>query len=225
MIDDCAVAVDLAILLETPDVLAIRQTIAAVRPELTYESDSFRAALLLLVGPGFGFNVDRMAGRTACPRLFVAVCTRRLFDNGVWEHSGAAYAWTSPDDERFWNDVDVATGKLCRRRSPAGRIEWAAPGEWKKKYDYTGDSDAALAVTYICDHEFAPTENTLPAIERPAPDRSKPARARVKVTRAAGQIGLRPQLAAAEPAPSETHFVTNHPLESGVQLFPHAQWL
>jgi hypothetical protein len=224
IMNDCVVAVDLVTLMEAPDVLAIRQTIAAIRPWLDNDSDSFRAAVLLLVGPALGFNIDRMAGRTRCPRLFVAVSTRRLFDNGVWEHDGGVYAWSSPDDDRFWNDVEVATGRLCRRRGPRGEIQWAAPGEWNKRYYYTSDDNNALAITYICDTEGAAKELLVPSIEQlPTPRSTR--KNSMAVGKPADRLSVHPPLAAAEQVTNINPLVNHGATSSEVQLFPDAQWL
>ena len=110
-----------------------------------------RAAVLLLAGPALNFNIDRMAGRTGMPRAFVAACTRRLFDNGIWEHAGPVYTWKTPADEDFWRDVAVGEGNMHRRRGQNGQIEWAEPGVWKKEYVLARDVIAPLAISYACD--------------------------------------------------------------------------
>ncbi|MGH7461364.1 MAG: hypothetical protein ACREMA_10090, partial [Longimicrobiales bacterium] len=109
----------------------------------------FRAALLLLIGPGVGFNIDRIACRAQMPRSVVAACTRRLFDNGVWHPDGPVYTWQAPDDRLFWSDVGVAEGRLCRRTDRLGRIEWADAGEWHKAYDFGGPKVPSLSVDYL----------------------------------------------------------------------------
>lgn len=157
-----------------PNVPAIRQTIARIRPELAEDSLSFRAAVLLLVGPALKFNVDRMAGRTNCPRAIAAACARRLFDNGVWQADGSVYTWKRPDDEHFWNDVAVAEGKLCRRTDRYGCIEWAPPGAWRKAYDF-GAADPALTVSYLADGETVRPVKTQVETAQAKPARAQPA--------------------------------------------------
>lgn len=169
------VAAELEAFLTTPDVRAIRKTLSQIRPELKQDNIRFRAAVLLLAGPGFRFNIDRMAGRTQTPRALVAACTRRLFDNGVWQPDGALYAWMSPDDPQFWDDVGVAEGRLCRRLDELGRIEWAPAGVWRKAYAFGGDRSPKLFIEYAPVHGVvrAPEneiEQAVTPTERTAPD-------------------------------------------------------
>lgn len=151
MFNHCVEAGDIARVLEIPDMVAIRATLCSIRPELAERPETLRAATLLLAGPSLGFNIDRMTGRSGAPRAFVAACTRRLFDNGVWEHGGAVYTWSTPDDDAFWRDAAVAEGQLCRRRDGLGRIEWAEPGAWKKHYDFSAEAVESLAIRYVSD--------------------------------------------------------------------------
>lgn len=98
----------------------------------------FRAAVLLLAAVEYGRNIDALSRRTGYPRGFVAQCARRWIDNGVWTPQGLVTEW-SPADEAsgaFWNDVAVAEGKLCRRVTAEGEIEWAPPGFWNKSYEF-----------------------------------------------------------------------------------------
>jgi hypothetical protein len=62
---------------------AIRQEIAGFRPDLSESTPTYRAAVLLLLGPQLRFNIDRLTARTRYPRAQVAACARRLFDHGV----------------------------------------------------------------------------------------------------------------------------------------------
>ncbi len=145
----CAEAIaELRAVLTTPVVPEVRRTLSQIRPELCGDSLEFRAALLLLTGPAFSFNIDRLACRTQIPRNVVAACTRRLFDNGVWQPDGPVYAWRAPDDPQFWNDVGVAEGRLCRRADRLGRIEWARAGAWRKAYEIGTADDESLTVAY-----------------------------------------------------------------------------
>lgn len=119
--------------------------------DIDASSSTFRAAVLLLAGIEYGLNIDALSHRTSYPRAFVAQCARRLIDNGVWRDGRIVSDW-SPADEAsgaFWNDVAVAEGKLCRRETADGEIEWAPPGYWNKTYDFI-DSSAGkrLGTTY-----------------------------------------------------------------------------
>lgn len=126
----------------------IRRQIAGLRPDLNEATLTFRAAVLLLLGPQLRFNIDRLSSRTRYPRGQVAACTRRLFDHGVWRPEGPDYHWSSPADPRFWSDVAVAEGQLCRRIDRMGQVEWAEPGTWTKAYDFV-TRDAALTTSYL----------------------------------------------------------------------------
>jgi hypothetical protein len=139
---------DLGAVLTTAHVPEIRMMLAEIRPELSQDSLTFRAAVLLLTGPAAAFNIDRLACRTQMPRSVVAACARRLFDNGVWHPDGPVYAWQAPDDPKFWSDVAVAEGQLCRRLDRLGRIEWASAGAWRKAYDFGTRNQVSLSVEY-----------------------------------------------------------------------------
>src|SRR5687768_6959440 len=95
---------------------ATRSDIHRARPDLTDESPELRAAVLLLLAGEIGFNVDRLVMRTRYPREFVARCTRRLVDNGVWTAGTLLAEWSSTpvDAPSFWWDVDVALGRRLR---------------------------------------------------------------------------------------------------------------
>ena len=134
-----------------PNVQDIRQTLASIRPDLAHESPTFRAAVMLMMGPALNFNVDRLAARTGVPRAQAAVFTRRWFDNGVWQHEGPVYPWCSPNEPEFWNDVAVGEGKACRRGDKIDNIEWASPGVWRKSYDFVSKLENALSVAYADD--------------------------------------------------------------------------
>jgi hypothetical protein len=214
-----------------PNVPEIRQTLARIRPELAEDSLSFRAAIFLLAGPALNFNVDRLAGRTHCPRAIAAACARRLFDNGVWQADGSVYTWKSPDDEHFWNDVAVAEGKLCRRTDRFGCIEWAAPGAWRKAYDF-GTADPALTVSYFADGESGRPVKAQPEPMAPKGSRPQPAQETVpaSVPASLGQDWLGTPAIAAIGATQPLHlqretssaFLTH----SGAgNLFPGAVWL
>ncbi|MGH7467501.1 MAG: hypothetical protein ACRENP_05890 [Longimicrobiales bacterium] len=205
----------------TPNVPDIRRTLASVRPELLQDSLTFRAALLLMVGPAASFNVDRMAGRSQIPRSVVAACARRLFDNGVWKPDGPLYAWRSPDDDQFWFDVSVAEGQLCRRTDPLGRIEWAAPGSWRKPYEFDAEDPSTLSVSYRGERESTATpeakrearEAEVDEIEVPAQPQAETVR-RVRPRRAPVPLGGSP--------PSPPHWLGVAPRE---ELFPGTPWL
>jgi hypothetical protein len=127
--------------------------VGLAQPGLAPDSPSFRAAVVLLAAPSCRLNIDLLALRTGYPRAFVAGCARRLYDNGVWSGGSAAYASSSPEDPRFWNDVAVATGRLCRRTDARGRPEWAPPGTWAKPYDFVDAAPGSgLAIAYLDPH-------------------------------------------------------------------------
>jgi hypothetical protein len=159
---------------------------------------TFRAALLLLVGPAAKFNVDRMAWRTQIPRAMVAACARRLFDNG----------------------------QLCRRTDPLGRIEWAAPGSWRKSYEFNSEALPSLSVSYSCQTErtapaepepiVEPSEAETPAEEAAQSaspkDTLRKARRRKPVVAVGGSAGVGESQWLGAAAPSQ-------------ELFPGAAWL
>jgi hypothetical protein len=205
MLSNCAEAADLRAVLTTPQVPEIRAMLGQIRPELSEDSVTFRAAVLLLTGPGVAFNVDRMAWRTQIPRAIVSACTRRLFDNGVWHPDGPVYVWHSPDDVQFWNDVSVAEGKLCRRVDRLGRIEWANPGAWQKPYDFGEAGSEALSVDYQCQHE--------PVVPKGLPN--------ADLRRPSREVNPEPELAGVTSETPATWLGEAQPTE----LFPGASWL
>ena len=112
--------------------------IARLRAELDPESASYRTALLLVTACEVGHAVHKLALVTGFPREFVARCARRLVDNGVWQDGVTVSPWTTSDSEdaAFWADVGVAEGKLYRRVTTEGHLEWAPPGQWWKEVHY-----------------------------------------------------------------------------------------
>jgi hypothetical protein len=116
----------------------VRARIERARPGLLPETPDYRAAVLLLLLPSFGQNVDRLVRRTGYSRVFVAQCLRRLFDNAWWEAGGGPASWCPdvPTCRSFWLDVDVALGQQLRRIGEGGRPEWAAAGSWVKAFEY-----------------------------------------------------------------------------------------
>ena len=227
MFDSCGEAAEFAALLQVPDIIAIRATLCSIRPELAVRSETLGAATLLLVGPGLNFNIDRMAGRTGAPRPFVAACTRRLFDNGVWEPGSAVYTWSSPDDDAFWRDAAVAEGQLCRRRDSLGQIEWAEPGEWKKHYDFDTKGADSIAVRYVCNTDHPAPDGPVEEdrIEK-LPTRRKSVFGRATV-RSLGRARAKiDELTTLENTDSElvlTNTANERP--QAVELFPDAKWL
>lgn len=131
------------------DVPDVRTLLHAARPDFNDSTDEGRAAVLLLAGPLLGFNIDRLTKRTRYTRQFVAMCARRLFDNGVWRHDGAMYCWEDPRDPNFWRDVEVAVGRSYRRSLPQGGVEWGDTSSWRKKYDFGQDPNAGVGVVYL----------------------------------------------------------------------------
>lgn len=116
---------------------AAAELISQNRPDLDPESMTYRAAVVLLIAPVIGCGVHKLAKVTGYPSEFVARCARRLVDNGVWP-DGQPYCsgYTVYNWDDFWRDVGVAEGKLCRRCDETGELQWAAPGEWWKEYDF-----------------------------------------------------------------------------------------
>ena len=150
---NCAEAESRSVRPTAPNVQDVRQILASIRPDLSHDSMTFRAAVMLMMGPALNFNVDRLAARTGVPRAQAAVFTRRWFDNGVWQAAGPIYPWCSPNEPEFWNDVAVGEGKLCRRGDRIDTIEWASPGVWRKSYDFVSKGTSALSVAYVDESE------------------------------------------------------------------------
>lgn len=114
-------------------------------------SERFQSALILLASAIYGHNVDLLARRTGISRALVARVARRLIDNGVWQAGRIAASWTVSDGpgEAFWNDVSVAEGRMCRRATPEGVVEWAPAGFWNKNFQFVdAEADARLSSTY-----------------------------------------------------------------------------
>jgi hypothetical protein len=126
------------------------ERIRAFGVDASPESETFRAALLLVAGLDVGPNPERISRRTGVPRPFASKCARRLIDNGVWSNGQTVGDWVaSPENvDAFARDVAVAEGRLLRRIDPAGRLEWAPPGQWTKSFDGTASADA-LRATWI----------------------------------------------------------------------------
>jgi hypothetical protein len=114
------------------------------------DSSTYRTAILLLRACEVGQGVHKLARVTGYPREFVARCARRLVDNGVWRDGETVSPWTisEVEDAAFWADVGVAEGRLYRRTSPEGGLEWARPGEWWKEMQYTVSAGYAPATRY-----------------------------------------------------------------------------
>lgn len=140
------------------DVPDVRTLLHAARPDFTDATDEGRAAVLLLAGPLLGFNIDRLTKRTRYARQFVAMCARRLFDNGVWRHEGPMYCWEDPRDPNFWRDVEVAVGRSYRRSLPEGGVEWGDTSSWRKKYDFGQDPNAGVGVVYLTGNGESPND-------------------------------------------------------------------
>lgn len=209
----------------------IRREIAGFRPELSEATLTYRAAVLLLLGPQLRFNIDRMASRTRYPRAQVAACARRLFDHGVWRPEGPDYTWTSCRDAEFWLDVAVAEGRLWRRTNKAGEIEWAEAGTWTKVYDFV-TKDTSLTIAYV----------DVPAVVAPVPEEEEeeaPAEWSRKPA-ATRPVEMRVERAPVLPAagPREEEFAMAGSTNSALgptwtrldgprrsDLFPDAQWL
>ena len=213
--------------LATAGLEAMRRQIAAARPDLSESTLTYRAAVLLLLGPQLRFNIDRLSSRTRYPRPQVAACVRRLFDHGVWGPTGPDYTWLTCEAPEFWQDVAVAEGRLCRRRNAAGVVEWAEPGTWTKAYDFV-TRDTSLTIAYV----DAPSA----AASTDEEDDREPVREPEPVLRSAAEADLTPALAAAavleQPfagaAAGETAGRAGWVKVEGLRrsdLFPDAQWL
>jgi hypothetical protein len=136
---------------ERTPVHVLQARIRRWQPDLAVDTDTYRAAVLLLAGLEYGQNLDLLARRTSFTRAFVAKAARRLIDNGVWQGGRTVVEWDLGEQasSAFWNDVGVAEGKLCRRMNEDGTIEWAPPGFWNKSYQYDDDdADARLDTVY-----------------------------------------------------------------------------
>lgn len=109
------------------------------RPELSPDSDEYRAAMVLLVGLATSFNIDRIVARTKYSREFVARCVRRLIDNSIRVDGESVVTWSPENlaDDDFWMDVEVALGRCHRKIGADGRPEWAPIGSWVKRFDFT----------------------------------------------------------------------------------------
>lgn len=201
----------------SPDAAA---RVTAHRPDLATGSPAFQAAVVLLTGPAVRFNIDLLTRRTGLARGSVAVFARRLIDNGVWTAGAADYPWTGPGDPRFWNDVAVAQGRLCRRRGSDGAVEWAQAGAWHKPYEYVDAGGPELAVAYRA-----------PDRTPPAPEPAASARAEEADRAALVAAPARPRVSTARPRPAAPRAQPARVLVgAGVgawsaPLFPDACWL
>jgi len=207
------------------DVSDIRGLLSAARPELQETSDEYRAAVLLLAGPSLSFNIDRLARRTRYARQFVAMCTRRLFDNAVWRHEGAIYSWDTPSDERFWRDVEVAVGRSYRRCGADGTVEWGLVTTWRKKYDFGQDPEAPISTVYLSDAE-------IPLVAIPEPEVEEPIVFERQVPEIAPQRPIKVTVLPTIPVPAiaggndmTTPMAAAALHDSMMELFPGVQWL
>jgi hypothetical protein len=179
----------------------IRRYNADVEPH----SDRFRAAILLLAALEIGHNVDALARFTRLDRAFVAKCARRLIDNGVWSGGRTVADWTADDEASgaFWNDVAVAEGKLNRRASADGVLEWAPAGVWRKTYGYaapSGPEEGPLGTVF---HDAVAAPDANPASVAPADARREDvpaaASAGAPADDAAESVSERPERPAPKP--------------------------
>lgn len=204
-----------------------RALVALHRPALPPTSQEFQAAVVLLAGPQVRFNIDLVSRRTGIARGSVAAFARRLVDNGAWSADGADVPWSGPADPRFWNDVAVAQGRLCRRRGDDGTVEWAPAGAWHKPYEYVDAAGPGLAVAYRSPD--APAEAAAP----PAPN--------VEMTEETVPAAVRARIATALPHPAAPSCLEARARPAGTMpalaaagagapswaadLFPDACWL
>jgi hypothetical protein len=153
---------------ERTPIHVLQARVRRYNPELAVDSDTYRAAVLMLAGLEYGQNLDLLARRTSFARAFVAKAARRLIDNGVWQGGRTVVEWSLAEEpsQAFWNDVAVAEGKLCRRMTEDGSIEWAPAGYWNKSYQYVDAGAAARLDTVYHDAGRRPTEPVPLADER-----------------------------------------------------------
>jgi hypothetical protein len=140
-------------------------------PDLPVDTDTYRAAVLLLAGLEYGQNLDLLARRTSLARAFVAKAARRLIDNGVWQGGKTVVDWDLGEQASpsFWNDVAVAEGRLCRRIAEDGTIEWAPPGFWNKSYQYA-DADAQSRLDTVYHDAGRRGDETIPLADERVAD-------------------------------------------------------
>jgi hypothetical protein len=225
----------------TPRLADIQLRIRRYNSDIDIGSETFRAAVLLLLASESGQNIDMLARRTGFDRPFVARCARRLIDNGVWQGGLTVAEWTAGDEASgsFWNDVAVAMGKLCRRIGADGLTEWAPAGFWNKSYGFgeSDDDEQPQVATYhdpgtVTEHpvplraEIEPVEKAVmqdaqaptrpPAASTPAP--------RPETTHRPTGVGGG-SLVPIDQAPPSVHPGTEHRLPSLDELFADAVWL
>lgn len=130
-------------------VRSVLKRIEALRPDLDPETETFKAAVVLVTGGIVGQGIHKLAAATGYATEFVARCARRLVDNGVWP-DGMAFTdlHEGVGSDAFWADVAVAEGKLCRRRNEDGSIQWAPPGQWWKEFDFVSKAVTGGPVRY-----------------------------------------------------------------------------
>lgn len=210
---------------------ALRQQVQSLDPDLHTDSPTFSAAVLLLAAAEIGQNVDRLARYTGLRRDFVARCARRLCDNGVWRNGNIIHAWTGGGDDAtaFWKDVQVAEGKLCRRRDDQGQIEWAPAGYWTKSYDYIvrqSESEGCLYLSPVIEASYADAPVSLPS----AFDEHRPGKQKRRLSDPTGSSRRpSPEHAVHRATGLAAESVPNRPqhqaLPPGTELFPDAVWL
>lgn len=130
----------------------LRARIRRYNSGLDPDTETFRAALILLAGFDCRQNVELLARRTGFDRAFVSRCARRLIDNGVWAAGRTLADWSplDPASGTFWNDVAVAEGKMCRRTREDGSFEWAPAGFWNKNFQFVDpDAESRLGNLYL----------------------------------------------------------------------------
>jgi hypothetical protein len=121
---------------------------------LNRSSGTFRAAAIVVAARRVGQNVDKLARFCGFEREFVARCTRRLCDSGLWGGGTTRSAEASTDE--LWIEVEVAEGKLCRRVDEAGDMHWEPQGQWRKTLEEAlaeAAEAALLAMAYAEEEE------------------------------------------------------------------------
>jgi hypothetical protein len=157
----------LMIQLAPPSRETIHAHLREAAPQLDPSSSVHQAAVVLLAGCVVGHNIDRLTRFTALPRPTVAKFARRLVDDGVWRGGEVVREWHGAADPAFWNDVAVAEGRMHRRVTEAGVLEWAGAGEWLKAFTYKPvDPTEELEVRYWIRIQVDPSEEELYPVGR-----------------------------------------------------------
>ena len=215
-----------------PTVPEIRRRVASL-PGARLGTDAVSAAAVVLLASAWtDKNIDRLCGLTRLPRETVARCARRLVDNGVWQNGAVVCSWAPEagdlgDAEAFWADVAVAEGKLSRRMSEEGLLEWAPTGSWWKGFEQApGEptSDGHPDEPSFLSGTAGESTGALAESERPADeDETDPPAGPAKGGGMNTARGPRSALAASK-RPSLPG-ASRRDSEASAELFPGASWM